>query len=884
MKRSLAKFKTIFISLSSLFLLATPAKAQLIPDNTLGVENSRVVRVLTNRDDIIGGATRGTNLFHSFREFNVANGREVYFSNPSNVRNILTRVTGGNISKIFGTLGVDGGANLYLINPNGIFFGDGAKLDIRGSFVGTTADGIKLGNNDVFSATNPANSNLLSVQPEALFTNGIRNTPRVIINQSKLTIESGQSITLSADAISNSGAIEAFGGNIFLEAINGDINTGNINVSLLDNAENAIGNGGDISLVANRNIFVNDGADILANGILGGNINIESQGNIFAKNASIQSISKGNVPKKGKGINVRAKSVELNNSRLESLAIIGTANAGDLTINTDSLRLVNGAQISTTSNAEGKGGNLTVTAANIELIGINPNDGSPSALFSEALGRGDAGELTINTDSLRLEKGAIISTSTGAGGNGGNLTVTAANIELIDISNNKFPSALYSEALAGGNAGEVKLTTTGTLRLEKGAIISTSTGKNGSGKGGNLKITAANIELIGTHPNGNRSAIYSEALGEGNAGELRLTTTGTLRLEGGAIISTSTGARRRGGDLIINAANIELIGTNAEGGLSSLGSAAIDTFSNDADGIGGNIDITTKSLVISDGATINSSNFPLGTSAKPGLGPTGNITITAEEIFLNRGRIIASGNVKGGGRITINTSNFILFKNGSEINTDVGKTIDFFGGNIKINTPFIFAFPIKDQITARAETTKGGNIEITTNAIFGSPQFLTIDASSQLGIDGTVTIDGGSEDLSRSAIALPESPIDAEAIMANDPCEYKYDAIARGSSFTIIGKGGLPSNPRESLDNHQRVLEWSHRPDREVRSKTSVVRNNKNKLVQQNNINDINNKSNKVVQQAVGWWRKNDGTIVLTANPDEVRPLSLPVVHPSCQQ
>ncbi len=79
---------------------------------------------------------RGANLFHSFREFNVEEGRSAYFTNPAPIENILSRVTGDNPSQILGKLGVLGNANLFLINPNGIIFGQNASLDVRGSFVG----------------------------------------------------------------------------------------------------------------------------------------------------------------------------------------------------------------------------------------------------------------------------------------------------------------------------------------------------------------------------------------------------------------------------------------------------------------------------------------------------------------------------------------------------------------------------------------------------------------------------------------------------------------------------------------------------------------------------------------------------------------------------
>ena len=146
---------------------------RLSPDGTLGDENSRVANDINVRgalaDLIEGGANRGGNLFHSFEEFNVRELQRVYFANPVGIENILSRVTGSNLSEIMGTLGVDGSANLFFINPNGIIFGSNARLDVAGSFLATTADGIKLGEDGYFSATDTQGSQLLTVQPGALF-------------------------------------------------------------------------------------------------------------------------------------------------------------------------------------------------------------------------------------------------------------------------------------------------------------------------------------------------------------------------------------------------------------------------------------------------------------------------------------------------------------------------------------------------------------------------------------------------------------------------------------------------------------------------------------------------------------------------------------------
>lgn len=148
-----------------------PAKAQIIPDATLGLESSAVgsgtiegVEV----DLIEGGAQRDTNLFHSFEQLNVNELQRVYFSNPIGIETILSRVTGRDASTIMGTLGVNGSADLFLLNPNGIFFGSNARLDVGGSFVATTADAFDFSEPGTFSARSPVMpSPLLTVAPSA---------------------------------------------------------------------------------------------------------------------------------------------------------------------------------------------------------------------------------------------------------------------------------------------------------------------------------------------------------------------------------------------------------------------------------------------------------------------------------------------------------------------------------------------------------------------------------------------------------------------------------------------------------------------------------------------------------------------------------------------
>jgi|GEM_PF-820948 filamentous hemagglutinin family protein len=195
-------------------LVPTLAQAQpIVP----APDTNTLVNQQGNTIQIQGGRRVGGNLFHSFRQFGLDAGQTAHFVSTETIRNILARVVSGEPSIINGIIKVTGGAsNLYLINPSGIVFGAGAKLDIPASFLATTASQIEF-NGNWFTATGANNYEQLVGNPTAFAFP--KSEAGIIINEGHLAVPAGESLTLLAGTVISIGTLEAPGGQINLVAV-----------------------------------------------------------------------------------------------------------------------------------------------------------------------------------------------------------------------------------------------------------------------------------------------------------------------------------------------------------------------------------------------------------------------------------------------------------------------------------------------------------------------------------------------------------------------------------------------------------------------------------------------------------------------------------------
>ncbi|BAY99576.1 filamentous hemagglutinin family outer membrane protein [Tolypothrix tenuis PCC 7101] len=775
--------------------------AQVTPDNTLGTDVTG-----SSNYSITNGTRVGNNLFHSFREFALPTGSSASFENATDIQNIFSRVTGGQVSNIDGLISAKGSANLFLLNPSGIIFGPNASLNIGGSFVATTANSIKFADGSEFSAVDPATKPLLTMNVPIGLQMG-QNSQGITVenlghriksgiftpldrtqNPTGLQVKAGNTLALIGNGVNFSGGIVATDGGGHLEV--GSISDGQVGINA-----NVTGWVGDYSTVRQfQDIHLAQQSLLDASGnsgsiqLQGRNINLTDGSAILIQNFGALA---------SEGIKIRA---------MESLNLIG---------------------------------NLT--------------DGSiGSAIQTDNLGTAQAGDITISAGQLSIQNGGLISTRMFTAASGGNITANVAG--LIDIggfapSNPIRLSSITTTTVNSANAGNVTVSTD-NLRLLNGAGLSSTT--IGFGQAGTVRVNAADlIEIAGNNSIIlSASALTSTTLGPGNANNTFVNTSRLVVRDGG-FLGSSTVATGSSGSVIINASEFVDIQGRGAGSItpSRIVSTAetLDPITQAFFGLppiptgnAGSLIINTPSLTITDGAYITVRN--------DGPGISGDLQINANSIFLDtQGNITASTASGNGGNIKLNLQNYLLMRQHSLMSGTAGGNGN--GGNININSPIIFGLENSD-ITANAVQGKGGNINISTQGIIGleySSQLTPendITASSEFGVNGIVQVNTVGVDPNSGLVELPVNFTDSSQQIASG-CNANA-----GSSFVATGRGGRPQNPNQEVRSDRT---WSDIRDISAFHTTKPVQA------------QISTSPQPLVQ-ATSWHRNAQGKIELVAD------------------
>lgn len=810
---------SLLLAISGLVTMESPnfAQAQVVPDATL--TSPSIVRTVSTTTTITGGTTAGSNLFHSFDRFSIKSGETAWFNNASGIQNIITRVTGSSASQIDGQLRANN-TNLFFINPNGILFGPNAQLNVGGSFIGSTAQSLKFSDGSTYSAIAPQATPLLTLSvpiglqyganPAPISVQGVGhkltiNSSNYSINRSArpagLRVQPNQTLALVGGDLNLSGAN--------LTAENGRVELGSVRSAGLVKLTQT--NPGWTLGYDNINTFgeirLGQAASVDTSGNSGGEIRVQGRQVSLKDGSTLLATTLGTG--QGRGITVKAtESLEVlgfsGSSSTQrfisslftdaSLAATSTAQGGNITIETDILRVKDGAQISASSLAAGNAGNLTVKAKTIDLqSGVMPFGGG--GLFSTVpnrTARGQGGSIQVETDQLTIQDGAKISVSTVGLGNAGQLNVQAKSIDVLGRSASFGSSGIFARGSAG-NGGNL-MVKTDRLYVADGAQIAVST--SGTGRAGTLMVNAQEIDLVGIGvgaPSGLFASVQSRAGGQG--GDLMIVAD-RLSIRNGAQVVVSTAGSGNAGDLIVNAREILLSGSSPQSRSGFFASAVVDT------GNGGDINIAAQRLTIQEGATISVSNFGSTAATAPGRGAAGNILINSKTIDLKTNSSIAASTLAGSsGNVDIQSSQLVMQRNAMISTNSKGSEP---GGNIKINSDVLVGVQNSD-ITANAVNAKGGQVVITAKSILGliNRDRLTpgndITATSDLGVsfNGTVQINSLDLNPANGIVALPNS-VERPTIAQN--C-----ATSSGSSFISTGHGGIPPSPTFNMSPSQRA-------------------------------------------------------------------------------
>jgi filamentous hemagglutinin family protein len=740
-------------------VLAAPAGAQVTADGTLG---TTVTPSGATTYTITGGQFQGsTTLLQSFGDFSLPNttdtahfdlGNASYGGAANGVNTVIGRVTGGNLSTINGQIRLTGGnaPDLFLINPSGIVFGAGASLNVPGSFVASTAESVLFANNLRFGVDGITPNPLLTVSTPIGLQLGasagpieVQGTPanNFLFRSPTLSTNPNQTLALVGGQVDiNSANIVAPDGQVEIWALqNGTVDiptTGNWQLS----SSSPSPTWGDVTL---RQASLVD-----ASGINGGAINVRGLGLTVQDGSNISSSTSAG---QGRGITVQTTEfvdllgndptarptgsydgVGTSVGSVYGVFVLpgsppATGQAGDITIDTERLRMANGAWLtSVTAGDNSRTGNITIRATNVDMVGYETSQGNTTTIIGNLVVAGNnnqSGSVTVDAQRVRLLGGSRITSSLLAGnGQAGEVSITASESLEIRGSVPSGPAAGASSAIlasmeanATGQGGQISIDA-GLLTLSQGGSITSALSGSrpdffsggilpgAQGTAGNIDIRAREVRVSDPTIDGFSNTVtgITTSLGNGavgTGGNIRLVADNLQVFNGGQITSSSEGNGPAGNiNLTANTIDVQGISQTLVNG-QYLPSAI--TASSSTAAAAGSVNVTSGALSVRNGAQVTVTNS--------GTGEAGNLTVTGGTFFLDQAGQLTASTVNGnGGNMTLQLQNGLIMRNGSVISATAGGTGD--GGNITINAPVIAGFENSD-IIANAFQGNGGNIK-----------------------------------------------------------------------------------------------------------------------------------------------------------------------------
>jgi filamentous hemagglutinin family protein len=595
------------------------------------------------------------------------------------------------------------------------------------------------------------------------------------------------------------------------------------------------GNAGSISVSAGSVSIINSG--MISGGTFGlgngGSVSVNVLGSLTIDGAMTPGSFTGINSQANRGstgnagaISIIAGSISLANQGQISGLSFGSGNPGQITVAAGTMSIVSNGVIgspvvgSPTSIGSGRGGSVTLTIDG--QLTIDGTGGDPTfltAITAQSQSSGDAGSVSVKAGALSINHIGQISSSTFAGGKGGTVAVAVDGLLSIDGSGTNpdvVATGIVTDSRAGssGNAGDVSVKA-GALSIVNGGSISSALRPfmdlpASTGNGGAVAVNVGG--LLSLRGSGSRIGTETNAGSTGDAGSISVNAGQIALANGGGIISTTAGTGAGGSVMVTTPGALVLDGMGNPN--TQIAASAIGPQS----GRGGIVTVQAGSLTVESGAQIASSTAGPGkggdvnitvssdivlpdpgphiTARSTGSGDAGSITVSATRLLMNNGAAISTEAVgqrsaASGGDITLRVRDF-LYLVSSEISTSVkGDTGS--GGNITIDPQLVILN--HSSIIAQAIKGHGGDIMITAGEFIPSSDS-TISATSQLGISGTIEINGPRVDVNGALVVL-SSQLRGRTEVLREACAARSDRPI--SSLVEAGRGGLPQDPEATL-------------------------------------------------------------------------------------
>jgi len=543
---------------------------------------------------------------------------------------------------------------VFELNAETVVLENGAN--IRVNYTGE--DGVvnfNVSDSITLSSNSEVNRNDNSIEIDTGSFDAIGDGPSLFITTPVLTIQGDESFLETAG---------------FFRSEAGDIN---INVDRLDILDGA-GIRSSEALGATDgfiNINATDSVNILSDGTV--DADDEFPTSYIGVERTTSFIVSSSDPDSSGSIFINTPHITLDGGEILASNTTTGTESGTISLISDTLSILNGSQIQSNNSASDTVGQINLSVSDMITLSGTDRNGDISRITSFGLRGGNGGMITIQTDNLSIDGASIGAStiprndedtnnssragdllftiqniellnggqvlSTVSNADAGNINVTASNTILIDgfrpsltSSTTVFPSGFASASREGGvgNGGSIMLSAP-NLIMNDGVITTES---RGAGDAGNVMLTIDNIQIT------NDALISSEGRGTGNAGSITINSS-DLSLDNATIAVTSQN-QGDAGDINISSSNTLRLENNARIRARALGDGSVD----DVTLNGGNIN-----LIVGDLISLN--NSEISTLVDAGTGNGGDVFIDPIFVVLNNSIIIADAQGGNGGNIDL---------------------------------------------------------------------------------------------------------------------------------------------------------------------------------------------------------------------------------------